>query len=127
MSKSPSPAARARHASDETRAFEASLDLIVTGVVLVDGNAKIIHANCAARAMLLVGSPLCIAGFFTELRKTAEQLTALELEPDPQRGLQKISARTNTDPATPTLTRRGRQLRLRTAFGGSICVVNTRI
>jgi len=38
--------------------FEASLDLIGTGVVLVDADAAIIHANRAARAMLAAGSPI---------------------------------------------------------------------
>jgi DNA-binding CsgD family transcriptional regulator len=36
--------------------FEASLDLIATGIVLVDGEANIIHANRAAQAMLASGS-----------------------------------------------------------------------
>src|SRR5262249_11731293 len=38
--------------------FEASLDLIATGVVLVDADAAIIHANRAARAMLAAGSAI---------------------------------------------------------------------
>jgi DNA-binding CsgD family transcriptional regulator len=38
--------------------FEASLDLIAVGVVLVDARAAIIHANRAARAMLAAGSPI---------------------------------------------------------------------
>jgi len=38
--------------------FEASLDLIGSGVVLVDRDAKIIHANHAARSMLAAGSPI---------------------------------------------------------------------
>jgi DNA-binding CsgD family transcriptional regulator len=40
------------------RTFEASLDLITTGVVLVDGDTKIIHANRVARSMLARGSPI---------------------------------------------------------------------
>ncbi len=39
-------------------AFEASLDLIGVGVVLVDAKAAIIHANLAARLMLTAGSPI---------------------------------------------------------------------
>jgi DNA-binding CsgD family transcriptional regulator/PAS domain-containing protein len=42
----------------EIRTFEASLDLIATGILLVDGSATIIHANRAARAMLSAGSPI---------------------------------------------------------------------
>jgi DNA-binding CsgD family transcriptional regulator len=42
----------------EIRTFEASLDLIAPGVVLVDGDATIIHANRSARAMLSAGSPI---------------------------------------------------------------------
>jgi PAS domain-containing protein len=42
----------------EIDTFEASLDLIGTGILLVDGNATIIHANKAARAMLSAGSPI---------------------------------------------------------------------
>lgn len=38
--------------------FAASLDLIATGVVLVDNAARIIHANRAARSMLDAGSPI---------------------------------------------------------------------
>ena len=38
--------------------FEASLDLIAAGVVLVDAHAAIIHANRAAQAMLAAGSPI---------------------------------------------------------------------
>jgi DNA-binding CsgD family transcriptional regulator len=38
--------------------FEASLDLIATGVVLIDDDAKIIHANRAGRSMLAIGSPI---------------------------------------------------------------------
>jgi DNA-binding CsgD family transcriptional regulator/PAS domain-containing protein len=38
--------------------FEASLDLIAIGVVLVDGQARIIHSNRAAQAMLDAGSPI---------------------------------------------------------------------
>jgi DNA-binding CsgD family transcriptional regulator/PAS domain-containing protein len=38
--------------------FEASLDLIATGVVLVDADARIVHANRAAQAMLQAGSPI---------------------------------------------------------------------
>jgi DNA-binding CsgD family transcriptional regulator/PAS domain-containing protein len=38
--------------------FEASLDLLQTGVVLVDGEARIIHANRTAQAMLEIGSPI---------------------------------------------------------------------
>jgi DNA-binding CsgD family transcriptional regulator len=38
--------------------FEASLDLIANGVVLVDAGAAIVHANRAARAMLAAGSPI---------------------------------------------------------------------
>src|SRR5258708_20876313 len=38
--------------------FEASLDLIAAGVVLVDAHAAVIHANRAARAMLAAGSPI---------------------------------------------------------------------
>jgi DNA-binding CsgD family transcriptional regulator len=38
--------------------FEASLDLIATGVVLADANARIIHANRAAQTMLDAGSPI---------------------------------------------------------------------
>jgi DNA-binding CsgD family transcriptional regulator len=42
----------------EIDTFVASLDLIATGILLVDGNATIIHANKAARAMLSAGSPI---------------------------------------------------------------------
>jgi DNA-binding CsgD family transcriptional regulator len=42
----------------EIGTFEASLDLIAIGILLVDGNATIIHANGAARAMLSAGSPI---------------------------------------------------------------------
>jgi DNA-binding CsgD family transcriptional regulator len=38
--------------------FEASLDLIGIGVVLVDAEAGIIHANRAARMMLSAGTPI---------------------------------------------------------------------
>jgi DNA-binding CsgD family transcriptional regulator len=38
--------------------FEASLDLIGVGVVLVDAQAAIIHANRAAKLMLSIGSPI---------------------------------------------------------------------
>jgi DNA-binding CsgD family transcriptional regulator len=38
--------------------FAASLDLIATGVVLVDNAARIIHANRAAQSMLDEGSPI---------------------------------------------------------------------
>jgi DNA-binding CsgD family transcriptional regulator len=38
--------------------FEASLDLIATGVLLVDAQARIIHANRAAQSMLDAGSPI---------------------------------------------------------------------
>src|SRR5262252_4126623 len=38
--------------------FEGSLDLIAAGVVLVDAQAAIIHANRAAQAMLAAGSPI---------------------------------------------------------------------
>jgi DNA-binding CsgD family transcriptional regulator len=38
--------------------FEASLDLIGIGVVLVDAQAVIIHANRAAQSMLAGGSPI---------------------------------------------------------------------
>ncbi|HKD25964.1 MAG TPA: LuxR C-terminal-related transcriptional regulator [Xanthobacteraceae bacterium] len=38
--------------------FEATLDLIGPGVVLVDRDAKIIYANRAARSMLAAGSPI---------------------------------------------------------------------
>jgi DNA-binding CsgD family transcriptional regulator/PAS domain-containing protein len=38
--------------------FEASLDLIAAGVVLVDAHGTIIHANRAARSMLAAGSPI---------------------------------------------------------------------
>ena len=42
----------------EIGTFEASLDLIATGILLVDGHATIIHANRSARAMLSAGSPI---------------------------------------------------------------------
>jgi DNA-binding CsgD family transcriptional regulator len=42
----------------EIRTFEASLDLIATGILLVDRSATIIHANRAAQAMLSAGSPI---------------------------------------------------------------------
>ena len=42
----------------EISTFEASLDLIAIGVLLVDGNATIIHANRVARAMLSAGSTI---------------------------------------------------------------------
>jgi DNA-binding CsgD family transcriptional regulator len=38
--------------------FEASLDLLLTGVLLVDRECVIIHANTSARAMLRAGSPI---------------------------------------------------------------------
>jgi len=38
--------------------FEASLDVMAAPVVLVDRNAKIVHANRAARSMFEKGSPL---------------------------------------------------------------------
>ena len=37
---------------------EASLDLISPGIMLVDADANIIHANRAARSMLAAGSPI---------------------------------------------------------------------
>ena len=42
----------------EIGTFEASLDLIAAGILLVDGNANIIHANRSARTMLSAGSPV---------------------------------------------------------------------
>jgi DNA-binding CsgD family transcriptional regulator len=41
-----------------TGAFEASLDLLAIGVVVVDARAMIIHANLAARLMLSAGTPI---------------------------------------------------------------------
>jgi len=41
-------------------AFEAALDATRSGVVLVDSNSSIVHANAAARAMLDAGNPLTI-------------------------------------------------------------------
>lgn len=38
--------------------FEASLDLIATGVLLVDAEARIVHANREAQSMLQTGSPI---------------------------------------------------------------------
>jgi DNA-binding CsgD family transcriptional regulator len=38
--------------------LETSLDLIATGVVLVDVDARIVHANRVAQAMLKAGSPI---------------------------------------------------------------------
>jgi DNA-binding CsgD family transcriptional regulator len=38
--------------------FEASLDLIATGMVLVNSDGRIMHANRAARSMLDAGSPI---------------------------------------------------------------------
>jgi DNA-binding CsgD family transcriptional regulator/PAS domain-containing protein len=38
--------------------FESSLDLMAAGVVLVDGHARIIHANRAAQSMLAAGAPI---------------------------------------------------------------------
>jgi DNA-binding CsgD family transcriptional regulator len=38
--------------------FEASLDLLAIGVVVVDAQAMIIHANLAARLMLSAGTPI---------------------------------------------------------------------
>jgi DNA-binding CsgD family transcriptional regulator len=54
--------------------FEASLDLIATGVVLVDARAAVIHANRAARAMLAAGSP--IRSERGELRTSLPETTA---------------------------------------------------
>jgi DNA-binding CsgD family transcriptional regulator len=42
----------------EIDTFEASLDLIATGILLVDDNAAIIHANRSARTMLSAGTPI---------------------------------------------------------------------
>jgi DNA-binding CsgD family transcriptional regulator len=39
-------------------AFEASFDLLAIGVVVVDAQASIIHANLAARLMLSAGTPI---------------------------------------------------------------------
>ncbi len=38
--------------------FEAAFDLLLAGVMFVDHDCKIIHANRAARAMLEKGSPI---------------------------------------------------------------------
>jgi len=54
--------------------FEASLDLIATGVVLVDADARVIHANRAARAMLTARSP--IRSERGELRTNLPETTA---------------------------------------------------
>lgn len=48
--------------------FEAVVDAIRSGIVLVDGNARIIHANPAARAAMDRGDPLRNAGGKLELR-----------------------------------------------------------
>jgi DNA-binding CsgD family transcriptional regulator/PAS domain-containing protein len=42
----------------KVRTFEASLDLIGIGVVLVDARSVIVHANRAAQSMLAAGSPI---------------------------------------------------------------------
>ncbi len=41
-----------------TAAIEATLDTLVSAVVLVDSSAAIVHANRAARAMLSAGTPI---------------------------------------------------------------------
>src|SRR5215813_4308963 len=58
--------------------FEASLDLIGTGVVLVDADAAIIHANRAARTMLAAGSPIRSerGALRTDLTETSAALRA---------------------------------------------------
>src|SRR5258708_28664190 len=42
----------------EIATFEGAFDLLQAGVILVDHDCKIIHANRAARAMLEKGSPI---------------------------------------------------------------------
>jgi DNA-binding CsgD family transcriptional regulator/PAS domain-containing protein len=58
-------------------ACEASLDLISAGIVLVDGEAKVVHANRSAEAMLRRGAP--IRAHQGELRtNSAESSAALK-------------------------------------------------
>ena len=54
--------------------FESALDLLQAGVLLVDRDCRIIHANDAARAMLQEGSP--IQSVRGELRTHLPQTTA---------------------------------------------------
>jgi DNA-binding CsgD family transcriptional regulator len=55
-------------------AFEDSLDLFLTGVLLVDRECAIVHANDSARAMLRAGSP--IRSEHGELRTCFPEATA---------------------------------------------------
>jgi hypothetical protein len=69
-----------------------------------------------------------IADFFTKLRKTAEQLTALEtLVPNSQPGAERISARTKTRRAASIPAGGSCQLWLRTASAAVLKSRNSRI
>jgi PAS domain-containing protein len=66
--------------------FESALDLLQTGVLFVDGDCRIIHANHAARAMLRDGSPVqsVRGGLRTYLPQTTAALkkaVAVAVEP----------------------------------------------
>lgn len=50
-----------------TQSFAAALDAAAAGVVLVDGELRIVHANAAAQAMLAMGDPVRDSGGVLEL------------------------------------------------------------
>src|SRR5215831_18447224 len=58
----------------EIATFEGAFDLLQAGVMFVDHDCKIIHANRAARAMLHKGSP--IRSVYGELRTPLLRTTA---------------------------------------------------
>src|SRR5258706_7547883 len=89
----------------ENATFEGAFDLLQAGVILVDHDCKIIHANRAARAMLEKGSPIrSVHGELKTplLRTTAALKKAVTLVAEPAIGRMRIGVpvwQSDGDPA----------------------------